>query len=143
MRNSNIHFLEIPFESRLDYLVETYGKLEMSELKSATERIQKKLGGLETKTALAFLEENNILSDPGYSIAIVPQKKGFQIVAIYPGKKTRMEIDEEGNEQTRIKPQGVDTSFLVATLTAAIQELKTIVDTQAAEIAELKTKVGN
>ena len=60
MRNSNIHFLEIPFESRLDYLVETYGKLEMSELKSATERIQKKLGGLETKTALAFLEENNI-----------------------------------------------------------------------------------
>ncbi len=32
----------------------------MSELKSATERIQKKLGGLETKTALAFLEENNI-----------------------------------------------------------------------------------
>lgn len=60
MRNSTIHFLEIPFESRLDYLVETYGKLEMNELKNATERIQKKLGGLETKTALAFLEENNI-----------------------------------------------------------------------------------
>ena len=61
------------------------------------------------------------------------------------GQKDAMEtyIDEEGNEQTRIKPQGVDTSFLVATLTAAIQELKTIVDTQAAEIAELKTKVGN
>jgi hypothetical protein len=31
--------------------------------------------------------------------------------------------DEDGNEQTRIKPQGIDTSFLVATLTAAIQEL--------------------
>lgn len=60
MRKSDIHFIEIPFEQRLDYLVETYGKLEISELKSATERIQKKLGGLETKTALAFLEENNI-----------------------------------------------------------------------------------
>jgi hypothetical protein len=34
--------------------------------------------------------------------------------------------------------QQVDTSFLVATLTAAIQELKAIVDAQAVEIAALK-----
>ena len=60
MRNSPVHFLDIPFERRLDYLVETYGKLPLEELKSATERIQKKLGGLETKTALGFLEEKNI-----------------------------------------------------------------------------------
>jgi hypothetical protein len=33
-------------------------------------------------------------------------------------------VDEDGN----IKPQGIDTSFLVATLTAAIQELKTEFD---------------
>ena len=43
-------------------------------------------------------------------------------------------VDEEG------KPvyQGVDTSFLVATLTAAIQELNAKVEAQAAEIAALK-----
>jgi len=43
-------------------------------------------------------------------------------------------VDEEG------KPvyQGVDTSFLVATLTAAIQELNAKVDAQAAEIQALK-----
>ena len=42
------------------------------------------------------------------------------------GEKDATEIytDEEGNEQTRPKYQGIDTSFLVATLTAAIQELK-------------------
>jgi hypothetical protein len=45
-------------------------------------------------------------------------------------------VDEDGN----IKPQGVDTSFLVATLTAALQELKAIVDAQATEIALLKSK---
>jgi hypothetical protein len=45
-------------------------------------------------------------------------------------------VDADGN----IKPQGVDTSFLVATLTAALQELKAIVDAQAIEIAELKAK---
>jgi hypothetical protein len=46
-------------------------------------------------------------------------------------------VDENGD----IKPQGIDVSFLVATLTAAIQELKAIVDAQAAEIAELKTRL--
>jgi Chaperone of endosialidase len=45
-------------------------------------------------------------------------------------------VDKEG------KPvyQGVDTSFLVATLTASIQELKSIVDAQAERIAVLETK---
>ena len=46
------------------------------------------------------------------------------------------------NEDGSMKVQSIDTSFLVATLTAAIQELKTIVDAQAAEIAELKAKVA-
>ena len=52
------------------------------------------------------------------------------------GEKDAIETykDDEGNEQTRIKPQGIDTSFLVATLTAAIQELKALNDTQAATI---------
>jgi Chaperone of endosialidase len=42
------------------------------------------------------------------------------------------------NEEGKITPQGVDTSFLVATLTAAIQELNAKVDAQAAEIKALK-----
>ncbi len=43
------------------------------------------------------------------------------------------------NKDGSIKPQSIDTSFLVATLTAAIQELKAIVDTQAARIAALES----
>jgi hypothetical protein len=43
-------------------------------------------------------------------------------------------VDEEGNP----KYQGIDTSFLVATLTSAIQELNAKVDAQAAEIQALK-----
>jgi hypothetical protein len=43
------------------------------------------------------------------------------------------------NEDGDIKPQNVDTSFLVATLTAAIQELKALVDTQAARITALES----
>jgi hypothetical protein len=40
-------------------------------------------------------------------------------------------VDENGS----IKPQGIDTSFLVATLTAAIQELKAEVDSLKAQLA--------
>jgi len=57
--------------------------------------------------------------------------------------------DEEGNITTpavmgtRTVPdyQGVDTSFLVATLTAAIQELKAINDTQAETINALTARI--
>lgn len=45
------------------------------------------------------------------------------------------------NEDGSIKSQGIDTSFLVATLTAAIQELKAQVDAQALEIQALKGTV--
>jgi len=42
------------------------------------------------------------------------------------------------NEDGSIKPQGIDTSVLVATLTAALQELKAELDVCKAEIAALK-----
>jgi hypothetical protein len=59
------------------------------------------------------------------------------------GKKDEVETytDEDGIEQTRIKPQGIDTSFLVATLTAAIQEMKAIIDAQSVTINDLKARV--
>ena len=42
------------------------------------------------------------------------------------------------NEDGSIKPQGIDTSFLVATLTAAIQEQQAMIETLKAEVAALK-----
>ena len=47
-------------------------------------------------------------------------------------------VDAEGNPVY----QGVDTSFLVATLTAAIQEQQTIIESLKTDIAALKAKVG-
>jgi hypothetical protein len=48
------------------------------------------------------------------------------------GEKDAVDID--GN----IKPQGIDASYIVATLTAAIQELKAELDATKAEVAALK-----
>lgn len=58
------------------------------------------------------------------------------------GEKDAVETykDENGNEQTRIKPQQIDTSFLVATLTAAIQEQQAIIENLKARIEVLEAK---
>jgi hypothetical protein len=59
------------------------------------------------------------------------------------GEKDAVETytDEDGNEQTRPRYQGIDTSFLVATLTAAIQELKALTDAQASTITALTARI--
>ncbi len=62
MRKSLVYFIDIPFEKRLAYIVETYGVLDRKELAAATIRIQKKLGGLETKTAIDYLDNDDLES---------------------------------------------------------------------------------
>jgi tRNA 2-selenouridine synthase len=59
MRKSRVCFLDIPFEERLNYLTAEYGKHEKEKLVNAIIRIKKRLGGLETKTAICFLVEDN------------------------------------------------------------------------------------
>jgi tRNA 2-selenouridine synthase len=60
MRNSVCHFIIIPFEERLNFIIRGYGNFEVHQLMDATLRIQKRLGGLETKNVLQFFNENNI-----------------------------------------------------------------------------------
>ena len=58
------------------------------------------------------------------------------------GEKDAVETytDENGNKQTRPKYQGIDTSFLVATLTAALQEQQALITALTARITALENK---
>jgi tRNA 2-selenouridine synthase len=60
MRKAPICFLDIPFEKRLKYITEEYGKYEKEKLLEAITRIQKRLGGLETKNAIHLLQEDKL-----------------------------------------------------------------------------------
>jgi tRNA 2-selenouridine synthase len=73
MRSSKVYFFDIPFEERLNYLTEEYGVQKKDELVTAIMRIQKRLGGLETKNAINFLLENNF-------------KESFRILLTYYDK---------------------------------------------------------
>lgn len=61
MRHKPIYFLNIPFEERLKHIVAGYGKGDKQEIASAIIRIQKRLGSLETKTAINYLLEDNLI----------------------------------------------------------------------------------
>jgi tRNA 2-selenouridine synthase len=74
MRNSPVIFLEIPFEERLNYLTTEYGSWEAEKLIESVQRISKRLGGLETKNTIAFLQEGNI-------------KEAFRILLHYYDKR--------------------------------------------------------
>ena len=62
MRGSPILFITVPFELRLNHIIEGYGKFEKEKLINAIIRIKKKLGGLETKQAINFLLEDDVKS---------------------------------------------------------------------------------
>lgn len=60
MRNSPIIFLEIPFEERLHHIVEEYGACDPQKLIESTQRISQRLGGLDAKNTIEFLQNGNI-----------------------------------------------------------------------------------
>jgi len=62
IRKSKLYFLDIPFTQRLQFILQGYGKFEKDKLMSAILRIKKRLGGLETKTAINFLIEDDVES---------------------------------------------------------------------------------
>lgn len=76
MRNSNCYFINIPFEKRLQFIVKQYGIFNKADLISATERIQKRLGGLETKNTIQFLQNDDI--NAAFSILLKYYDKWYE-----------------------------------------------------------------
>jgi tRNA 2-selenouridine synthase len=60
MRQSPVYFLDIPFEERLKHIVQEYGELDLKKVTDAIDRISKKLGNLNAKTAILLLKEGKI-----------------------------------------------------------------------------------
>lgn len=60
MRESQVQFIDIPFEERLKHIVKEYGMLDKQRMMDAIQRIQKRLGPLETKTSLQLLQDGDL-----------------------------------------------------------------------------------
>ncbi|HEY1022647.1 MAG TPA: tRNA 2-selenouridine(34) synthase MnmH, partial [Flavisolibacter sp.] len=84
MRCSPVYFLDIPFEERLQNIVADYGNLDKERMISAIQRIAKRLGPLETKNAVRFLEEGAI-------------EESFRILLQYYDKQYRKGLHNRQN----------------------------------------------
>jgi tRNA 2-selenouridine synthase len=60
LRRAPICFLDIPFEERLEQILEEYGSFDKEILAHAIQRISKRLGGVETKNAYQYLADNDL-----------------------------------------------------------------------------------
>lgn len=75
IRRSPVYFLDIPFEARLQYITKAYGQFAKEELINSILRIQKRLGGLETKTAINHLLEDEV--EACFAILLRYYDKGY------------------------------------------------------------------
>ena len=110
MRKAPVFFLDIPFEQRLNYITEEYGKIKNEKLIEAILRIQKRLGGLETKNAIQHLEVNNY-------------KECFRILLTYYDKWYYKGLQNRENLSSllnKIPCAGVDTAINTQKLLACI-----------------------
>jgi tRNA 2-selenouridine synthase len=60
MRNSPLYFLDIPFEERLQQILKDYGNHPKEQMIATILRIRKRLGGLETKTAVQSMLDEDV-----------------------------------------------------------------------------------
>jgi len=110
MQQSPIYFLNIPFDQRLENITDTYGKFRKEDLVPAIMRIQKRLGGLNTKNAINYLLENN-------------HKESFRILLGYYDKYYSHSFHARNNKDhllSSIQCDGVDTSTIIKKLTDKI-----------------------
>ena len=111
MRKSHVCFIDVPFEERLNYLTTEYGKHEKEHLVNATIRIKKRLGGLETKTAICFLVEDNY-------------KECFRILLKYYDKWYSKGLQNRNNLDGLLHKVSCNTINITANAEKVLDEIK-------------------
>ena len=90
MRKAPVYFLDISFEDRLDNIIKCYGTLDKEKMIDAITRIRNRLGGLETKTAINFLMEDNV-------------RESFKVLLKYYDKYYRKGLNNREGRELLIK----------------------------------------
>ncbi len=106
---SLVYYLEIPFEERLKYLVANYGKFKKDQIITAIMRIKKRLGGLETKSAINFLLEDDI-------------KQCFAVLLRYYDKYYLRGLTQKGRLVNKITCNTINATTNAANILAVANE---------------------
>ena len=104
MLGASVFFLDIPFEERLNYIVEEYGKFEKKELINSIIRIRKRLGGQRTKDAIGHILDGDI-------------KEGLKILLSYYDKYYARGLEERKRPVTMVACERVAMQTNIRRLT--------------------------
>jgi tRNA 2-selenouridine synthase len=94
MRNTKVICVDLPVEIRVNYLVTEYGKFTKEELKTAIERIGKRLGGQHLKKALEAVEQNDLKTACEVSLVYYDKTYSFGLNQREKEKIIHCEFDE-------------------------------------------------
>ena len=111
LQYAKVYVLDIPFESRLDFITENYGKFEKEKLIEGVYRIQKRLGGLDTKRTVEFLQENNI-------------REAFRILLSYYDKLYLKSSEEKKRKEIVIEAETVEANINAALVMNMYNKIK-------------------
>lgn len=89
MKKAPYFFMDIPFEERLLHILEIYGKYKKENLIDATERIRKKLGGLEASHAIEAIQQDDL-------------KSAFKILLLYYDRLYLRGVAKTNSHQNRV-----------------------------------------
>lgn len=110
LRKRPLYFIDVPFEKRLAYIVQEYGSMEREKIVNNIIRIKKRLGGLETKTAINNLIEEDISGC-------------FAILLKYYDKYYRKSLENRENLEevlNKIPCSGVDSTTNIQNLLTCV-----------------------
>lgn len=110
MQKAQIIFLDVAVEERLKNILLEYGQHEKEKLKEAILQIKKRLGGLETKMALEFLEQNNLESC-------------FKILLKYYDKLYKNSLERKEDWKQKIQFIKINSSNPTETATLILKQL--------------------
>lgn len=97
LRTQPVLFLDLSFERRLQNIINRYGSFDKLKLENAINRISKRLGGLNTKNALVYLQEDKIV-------------ECFRILLCYYDKWYAKSLQLRDNWQNLVTSTNIDTT---------------------------------
>lgn len=98
MRKSPVIKVNIPKQKRATWLLQEYGGFDQEELKNSLLKIEKKLGGLNTKIALKAIEENNLNTVADITLSYYDKAYNFGLSKRNGQKIYEIELNEVNHE---------------------------------------------
>lgn len=94
MRAADIYYVDLPFEKRVDYLINEYGKFNKEELIISIEKIRKRLGNQHAKAAIEAINTGDLKKACEISLVYYDKSYTHGVAKRIPSTIRKLHCDE-------------------------------------------------